>query len=132
MRLVKSPPGTPFEGAPEEPAFEAVAAFGPGRHYWTMAGAALIAGGRLSLIMPARAEEPPRLVLSEPVERVRVLAKPRWSFGAGLYLGIGEDTYTLEPEPLGGGAATPRRIRRAREAVREFESALAEAQASGS
>lgn len=129
MRLVESPPGMPFERPPGAPAFEAVAAFGPGRRYWTMAGMALIAGGRLSLVLCDREGTPARVVVDEPVEQVRVIDKPRWSFGTGLYLGIGDETYTLEPEPIAGRPVTRGRIRGARNAVRDFERALAEVQA---
>ena len=80
MRLVDSPPGTPFEPPATTPEFE-------------------------------------------------VVAKPVWSFGAGLYLRIGDDTFTLEPESIYGRGATPGRIRAARRRVREFEHALAAAQA---
>lgn len=130
MRLAESPRGTPFQGLATEPEFEAVAAFGPGRRYWTMAGTVLIGDRHLWLVLPPEdAAAPPRLVVSEPIEGVSVVAKPRWSFGTGLYLRIGDDMYTLEPQPIYGHATTPGRIRRAREAVREFELALAAAQA---
>ena len=122
-------PGDPFEPPATAPEYEAVAAFGPGRRYWTMAGTALISGGRLQLVTPEDEQGSARLVVSEPVDEVEVVAKPVWSFGTGLYLRIGDETFTLEPESIYGHGATPGRIRAARRRVREFEQALAAAQA---
>ena len=125
MRLVDAPGGTALEEPlADEPLLEVSAAFGPGRRYWTMLGTAIVTAERLLLVMPADGDGPRRLVVEAPTSEVTVLAKPRWSFGTGLFLGVGDDRYTVEPEPLYGHAATPGRIRRARQAAGELERAL--------
>jgi hypothetical protein len=123
MRLVAAPEGTPFEpSASGETVIELPAAFGPGRRYWTMDGLAIVAAGQLVLVLADGG--PPRAVLSAPLADVSVQSKPRWSFGTGLYLEIAGEHYTVEPEPLYGHAATPGRIKRARQAARDLERAL--------
>jgi hypothetical protein len=127
MRLVEAPPGTPFEPPSVPPEFESRAAFGPGRRYWTMDGTALIGAGRLSLVMAAADGDGSRVVVSAPVEQVEVISKPRWSFGTGLYLRVGGREVTLEPEPIYVNGTSPKRVRRARQRVRDFELALGRA-----
>lgn len=125
MRLVDSPQGTPFEPPQAEPQFEARAAFGPGRHYWTMNGLAVVDDGRLRLVIPDESGEPANVVVEAPLETVKITSKPWYSFGTGLFLKIGPDEYTVEPDPIYPGGASPGKIRRARQAARELQAALA-------
>ncbi len=123
MRLVAAPEGTPFQPpTSEETVIELTAAFGPGRRYWTMDGSVIVTAGQLMLVLVDGGQ--PRTVVSAPLTDVSVLSKPRWSFGTGLYLEIAGERYTVEPEPLSGHAATPGRIKRARQAARDLERAL--------
>jgi hypothetical protein len=92
-----------------------------------MSGRVLISDGRLLLVMPEDNGEPARLVISASVDEVEVESKPWWSFGTGLYLNIQGDHYTVEPSSF-YPAASAGRARKARNSVREFEAALAEAQ----
>ncbi len=129
MRLTESPPGEPFEEPETDPDFDAHAAFGPGRRYWTMSGRVLISDGRLLLVMPEGDGRPPRVVLSAPVSVVTVESKPWWSFGTGLYLNVQGETYTVEPGSFYPSASVGK-VRRARSSASEFEAALAEAKGS--
>ena len=126
MRLVASPPGQPFQAPESEPEFESSAAFGPGRRYWTMSGRVLISDGQLLLVMPEDNGEPARLVVSASVDDLEVESKPWWSFGTGLYLNIQGDHYTVEPSSF-YPAASVGKVRRARDSVRDLETALARA-----
>lgn len=127
MRLVKPPTGTPLtpeaEAALAEAEFVVQAAFGPGRRYWTMSGLVAIDRGVLRMVLAVDADETSRVVVEAPLESVRVLAKPWWSFGAGLYLEAAGERYTIEPRsfyPL----ATPGKIASARDATSELEALL--------
>lgn len=127
FRYLQSPEGSPFT-LPDDPQLVQRAGFGPGKRYWTHSGFAFIDDGQLLLVMPGADDQPERVVVTASVDRVTVKGKPWWSFGQGLHLEIDGEVYTLEPEPLvPGQAATPGRMKRAREAAKEFESALAAA-----
>jgi hypothetical protein len=132
MRLVDSPPGIPLENFDGEARFSAVAAFGPGRRYWTMAGTAIVTGEQLLLVMPVDRDASPRVVLAAALQDTSVRSRPWWSFATGLYLEVGDRGFTVEPEPLYGRTVTPARIRRARRAAAELESALMPRPLSGS
>ena len=60
-----------------------------------MLGTAIVTADRLLLVMPADGDGARRLVVEAPIAEVTVLAKPRWSFGTGLFLGVGDDRYTV-------------------------------------
>ena len=125
MRLLKSPPGTPFEPPQAEPRFAAPAAFGPGRHYWTMNGLALVEEDRFRLVLPDENGEPATVVVEAPLGTVKVESKPWWSFGTGLFLKIGTDAYTVEPNPIATHGTSPKRIREARQSASDLQAALA-------
>lgn len=125
MRLVEPPAGNTLDDMlVEEPRLEYGAAFGPGRRYWTTKGEAIVTDRELLLVLPRDNEGRRRVALAASISQVTTIEKPRWSFGTGLFVAVGEDHYTVEPEPLYGRAVTPGRLRRAREAARELERAL--------
>lgn len=132
MRLVDPPPGIPLEHFGGEVRFSAAAAFGPGRRYWTVAGTTIVTGEQLLLVMPAEREAPPQVVLAAALEDTSVRSRPWWSFGTGLYLEVGDQSFTVEPEPFHGSTVTPAHISRARRAAAELEKALMERPLEGS
>ena len=132
MRLVDPPPGIPLEHFGGDVRFSAAAAFGPGRRYWTVAGTTIVTGEQLLLVMPAEREAPPQVVLAAALEDTSVRSRPWWSFGTGLYLEVGDQSFTVEPEPFHGSTVTPAHISRARRAAAELEKALMERPLAGS
>jgi hypothetical protein len=102
-----------------------------GRGYITRHGALFVEGGEVGLIKPGDEPLPKRILAAESARDVRVLAKPWWSFGTGMSIQIGDTKFTVEPDAIyqGVGFVTPRKIRRARASVREFETALEAARA---
>jgi hypothetical protein len=92
----------------------------------------MVTGEQLLLVMPAEREVLPRVVLAAALEDTSVRSRPWWSFGTGLYLEVGDQRFTVEPEPLYGHMVTPALIRRARRAAAELEKALMERPLAGS
>jgi hypothetical protein len=96
------------------------------RRYITMDGLLLIINGEVALVRGGEGPVMDRVIAAASVTDTEVLSKPWWGYGTSMIVRLGDTNYRVEPEVVaqGSGNATPKKIRRARAAVRAFEEAL--------
>jgi hypothetical protein len=98
------------------------------RKILTREGTVMIIGDELAVLGPGDEPVEDRILLVAPVKDVEVLGRPWYTFGQSVSLRVDGQLILIQPESLsqGSGLATPKKMRRAREAAAALVATLAE------
>lgn len=96
----------------------------------TRDGTVMVIGDELVVLAPGDDSVENRVLLVAPVNDVEVLGRPWYTFGQSVSLRVDGEPVLIQPESLsqGSGVATPKKMRRAREAAAGLVEALVETQ----
>lgn len=95
-----------------------------GRRRLTDDGLLILANGDVFLLVAGEEPIEERIIAAAPAAEVEV-SKPTIGMGVLMKMTIGETTYLVSPESIERGAfVTPKKMKRARAAVAEFEAAF--------
>jgi hypothetical protein len=100
------------------------------RKILTRDGIVMIIGDELAVLAPGDEPVQDRILLAAHVNDVEVIGRPWHGLGQSVNLRIDGQLWAIQPESVsqGTGMATPKKMRRAREAAIALETALAETQ----
>lgn len=96
----------------------------------TRDGTVMIIGEELAVLAPGDEPVQDRILLVARVDDIEVLGRPWHSMGQSVNLRVDGQLWLIQPESVaqGTGMATPRKMRRAREAAMALEAALVDTQ----
>jgi hypothetical protein len=100
------------------------------REILTRDGTVMIMGDELAVLAPGDQPVQERILLAAHVDDVEVLGRPWHGLGQSVHLRIHGELWLIQPESVsqGAGLATPKKMRRAREAAVALITGLAETQ----
>lgn len=100
------------------------------RKILTRDGTVMVIGDEFAVLAPGDEPVQDRILVAAPVSNVEVVGRPWYTFGQSVSLRVDGEPMLIQPESVaqGGGLATPKKMRRAREAAAALVQALAETQ----